>query len=214
MAASTWFQGSQWPPGNHGIMPSASCTAAIDSTVAATSARSRMPGTSGGGTSGLRLDGVDDQALADEGVEAALDQPHRAGAGGEVPDEEAVVDAGQRGVVVAYAHDALEPPVGRVEGVGVVGAGDGEPRPAQLGRQLPGAVDADVATLVGVVLVGERPADALRQPAGDGDGHRAPGAQDPGQLGQRSHVGGDVLEDLGGDDPVEGAVGEREGEGV
>ena len=25
MAASTWFHGSAWPPGNHGIMPLGSC---------------------------------------------------------------------------------------------------------------------------------------------------------------------------------------------
>jgi hypothetical protein len=35
MAASMWFQGSAWPPGNHGIIPSGSWTSAIDSTVAA-----------------------------------------------------------------------------------------------------------------------------------------------------------------------------------
>src|SRR5438874_4941309 len=99
MVASTWFQGSQWPPGNHGIIPSASCTAAIESTVADRSARSRTPGTSSGGTAGLRLDGVDHQALADQRVESALEQPHRTGSGGDVPHEEAVVEAGQPGFV-------------------------------------------------------------------------------------------------------------------
>ena len=38
MAASTWFHGSPWPPGNQGIIPSGSCTAAIESTVAAPAA--------------------------------------------------------------------------------------------------------------------------------------------------------------------------------
>ena len=38
MAASTWFHGSAWPPGNHGIMPLGSCQSAMASTVAGTSA--------------------------------------------------------------------------------------------------------------------------------------------------------------------------------
>ncbi len=35
MADSTWFHGSAWPPENHGIMPSFSCTARMESTVSA-----------------------------------------------------------------------------------------------------------------------------------------------------------------------------------
>ena len=53
MAASTWFHGSQWPPSNHGIMPSWRCTSAMAWPVASTSELERMPGTSGsviGGT--------------------------------------------------------------------------------------------------------------------------------------------------------------------
>src|SRR5438067_350091 len=53
MAASTWFHASAWPPGNHGISPSASCTSAMASTVVATSSASMMPGTSGSSTGGL-----------------------------------------------------------------------------------------------------------------------------------------------------------------
>ena len=37
MAASTWFHGSAWPPGNHGIMPSGSCHSAMASTVCCSS---------------------------------------------------------------------------------------------------------------------------------------------------------------------------------
>ena len=47
MVASTWFQTSAWPPGNHGIMPVGSCHSAMDSAVSATSAAVRIPGTSG-----------------------------------------------------------------------------------------------------------------------------------------------------------------------
>ena len=47
MAASTWFHGSQWPPTNHGIIPSRRCTSAMAWPVASTSELDRMPGTSG-----------------------------------------------------------------------------------------------------------------------------------------------------------------------
>ena len=50
--------------------------------------------------------------------------------------------------------------------------------------------------------------------AGHGDGHRAAGAQHAGQLGDGRGVVGDVLEHLGGDDAVEGAVGEGQPGGV
>src|SRR5262245_5189864 len=47
MAASTWFHGSAWPPGNHWIMPLGSCRSAMASTVARTSVADRIPSTSG-----------------------------------------------------------------------------------------------------------------------------------------------------------------------
>src|SRR5438105_3691676 len=201
MAASTWFQGSACPPANHGIMPSANCTAAMDSTVAATSAMSRMPETSGRGTHGLLVLGrVHDEALADEGVEKALEQAYGPGAGSEVPDQEAMVEAGQESLVPAHPDCALQPPVRSVEGVGVVGPADGETGAGQPLPHLAGPVDADVAPFVAVVLLGEGPADALGEPAGDGDGHGAAGAQDAGQLGHDGAVVGDVLENFGGDD--------------
>src|SRR5437763_1353268 len=57
MAASTWFHGSEWPPGNQGIMPSGNWISAMASTVVATSAASRMPGTSGSCTGRLLRSG-------------------------------------------------------------------------------------------------------------------------------------------------------------
>src|SRR5438270_12018425 len=130
MAASTWFQGSEWPPWNQGIIPSASWTSAMASTVVATSGASRMPGTSGSCTSRLpderrrggRLGGVHDEALADQGIEGPLDEAHGAGGLGDVPRQEAVVEPGEKGLVVVDTHRALQPPVRRVQGVGVVGA--------------------------------------------------------------------------------------------
>src|SRR5438046_7005824 len=113
MAASTWFQGSECPPGNHGIMPSGSCTSAMASTVATTSSASRTPGISGSSTgrllrSGQRgggLGGVHDEALADEGVEGSFDEAHGPGRVDDVPRQEAVIRAGQwMGVGVAAAR--------------------------------------------------------------------------------------------------------------
>ena len=101
-----------------------------------------------------------------------------------------------------------------MQGVGVVGAGDDQTGPPQPGRQPAGPVDADVAAFVAVVLVGQGPADALGQPPRDGHRHRPARAQDPHELGHGRLVGGDVLEDLCRDHPVEGAVGERHRQGV
>src|SRR4051812_29875400 len=107
MAASTWFHGSECPPGNQGIMPSASCTSAMVLTVAATSSASRTPGISGSCTgrllwSGQRgggLGGVHDEALADQRVEGVLDEAHGAGRVGDVPRQEPMVGASQEVLV-------------------------------------------------------------------------------------------------------------------
>src|SRR4051794_21717584 len=94
MAASTRFHGSVLPPRTHGMFPSRSWTAAIASTVAATSPRLMMPGTSGSscrrtgapsargadGTvachGGLDLLDVDDDALAEHRVERPFERRH------------------------------------------------------------------------------------------------------------------------------------------
>ena len=84
--------------------------------------------------------------------------------------------------------------------------GEGEPAANQLGLQLVGLVDADVATLVGVVFVGQQPADPFGQPPRHGHRQLAAWLEDPDQFGDRGVVGGDVLEDLGGDHAVEARV--------
>src|SRR5664279_5055224 len=76
-----------------------------------------------------------------------------------------------------------------------------------------GLLSFSVPTRHVVVLVGEGPVDELRPAAGDGDRHRSPRPEDAGQLGHGRLVLGNVLEDLGGDHPVEGTVGEGESEG-
>ena len=65
-----------------------------------------------------------------------------------------------------------------------------------------------------VVLVGEDPVHELGPRPRHGHRHGRTRAQHPGQLGHRCDVVGDVLEHLGGDDPVEGPVGERQVESV
>src|SRR5947209_100916 len=113
-------------------MPSSSWISAMVSTVATTSSASRTPGISGSCTGGLLrwgqrsggLGGVHDEALADHGVERVLDETDGARRVGDVPRQEAMVEPGQRVLIVVDADRALQPPVRRVQGVGVVGAGD------------------------------------------------------------------------------------------
>ena len=79
MADSTWFHGSQWPPGNHGIMPDGNCNDARCSAVARTSSADTTPGRSGTALTPNpavppnpatsrrgRLGAVDDEALAED----------------------------------------------------------------------------------------------------------------------------------------------------
>src|SRR5207247_9023374 len=115
---------------------------------------------------GGRAGGVQDQALADERVEDALEAAHSRGRVGDVPDQEAVVETDERRPVVVHARRALQPPVRRVQGVGVVGPGHEEAGGAQTGRQLAGTVDAGGGALVVVVVVGQGRADARGAQAG------------------------------------------------
>ena len=47
MAASTWFHGSAWPPGNHGIIPFGSCHSAMASIVSWSWSEVTRPSTRG-----------------------------------------------------------------------------------------------------------------------------------------------------------------------
>src|SRR5947209_18585697 len=120
-------------------MPLSSWTAAIESTVAAMSAGVTMPGSSGGnGDSDARwLLDVGHDALAHERVEDALEQPHRASAGHEIPHQEPVIQPRQQRVLVAQTDGALQPPVGGVEGVGVLAPARPEPGSAATTQHLP-----------------------------------------------------------------------------
>ena len=142
----------------------------------------------------------------------------------DLPDQELVVGLGERVLVVGDADRALDPPVRRVEAVGVVLAGEdhrvaggavvGAAGLGDLVDELLGGVDADVAALGVVVVVGELPVDDLGQPARHRDRQGAARAQHPDELLDRVDVGVDVLEHLCGDDAVELTVGEGQGERV
>src|SRR6266536_722790 len=115
MAHSTWFQGSMWPPGVHGMAPDGSWAAAIVPAVARTMSASSSPGSSGrsgrrigGDLRRRRFDRVDDQALAEERIERVLDRAGKPRALHDVPDQHPVVGANDR---AAFAERAVEPPV-------------------------------------------------------------------------------------------------------
>ena len=202
MAASTWFHGSQWPPSNHGIIPSWRCTAAMARAVARTSDadRCRAPR---GATGEERISSVvmrpprasawsaRDRRVAADGPadlprrRTARPCSTRAWSGRRtrllpmtgLSTRSAVrVTSGaltmshtrtrwygpdRRVGVVGRADEAPQPPVRRVEPVGVVMAGRLEPRVAQPALQRGTSVDADVAPGCVVVLVGQRPVDRL-----------------------------------------------------
>src|SRR5215471_3670680 len=137
MADSTWFHGSAWRRSSQGMQPSGSCTDAIAPAVCMAWTAVRMPGTSGGT--------VDDQALAEDGVQGALRQPQDAGTADDVPHQQPVILPHRPRALVVGADQAAQPPVRRVQGVDVVGARDAEAGGRQPGPQLASAVDADVA---------------------------------------------------------------------
>src|SRR3954470_12052745 len=85
---SIWFHGSQCPPGNHGIIPVGSCSEAIHSAVARTSAALRTRGRSGsiGG-----LAGVHHITLAEDGGQGSLENTHRARLLDDLPLQQALV---------------------------------------------------------------------------------------------------------------------------
>src|SRR5215467_10400362 len=89
----------------------------------------RMPATSGIQPAGRdRRDAsgcnmlirVDDEALADERVQRLVGDPGGGWLAHDVPDEDLVVGTGERVIVLVDAYQAFQPPVRRVQPVGVV----------------------------------------------------------------------------------------------
>jgi hypothetical protein len=96
-----------------------------------------------------------------------------------------------------------------VQGVSVVCASRLQTGADEAGDELIASVDTNVAALDLVIGVGERPADPLGEPARNGHSDPPSRGKDANDLGDRGPVVGDVLEDLGGDDPIEALVRER-----
>ena len=98
--------------------------------------------------------------------------------------------------------------------MGVTGAGHLQTRGTELSGQFRRLVDAHVPTLVGVVLVRERPAHLFRPVPRNGHSGQTAGRQDPGHLGDGVGVVRDVFEDLRHEHHVELPVTEGKPQGV
>src|SRR5690348_5049414 len=110
-----------------------------------------LSGATSGGT-------VDHEALAYQGVETTLGEPNQPRPAHDVPDQEPVILANWPGSVVVRADEAAQPPVGHVQGVGMVGAGHVQPGGRELGLELVTTIDSNMAAGPVVVAVRERPA--------------------------------------------------------
>src|SRR5262252_8992504 len=101
---------------------------------------------------------VDHEALAYQGVETALGEPDQPGPAHDVPNQEPVILAHWPGPVIVRADETAQPPVGHVQGVGVVRAGHAQAGRRQQGPELVTAIDSNMAARPVVVAVRERPA--------------------------------------------------------
>ena len=162
--------------------------AAMASTVSAICSRADHAGDLGehGARHQRHLLRVDDEALAEHGVERAVDAAEPRGPVRDLPREEVVVACGRAGA------SALSTPTAHCSHqYGECSACAWcEPRSQQPGRlelllELVLAVDADVAAGRSWYSVVERPAHALGPAGGHGDGHAAAGAQHAHELGDR-----------------------------
>ena len=175
-------------------MPEGSCRSAMRRPSRASSAR-RRAGPGGGGCGvqrAVRLRGVDDEALAQHRVQDAVRGACRSRRLDDVPLEQLAIAATTVVVVVGRPDRAPQPPVGRVQRVGVVRRARARPASRMRTRSSSLAVDAHVAALDErrVVLLAEHPAHLLGEPRGHGDGHRAARPQHPGELAHRAGVVG------------------------
>src|SRR5258708_35747414 len=107
-----------------------------------------------------------------------------------------MVEAWQERVVASSPDQALQPPVGRVQRVGVGAAARHQAGIAKAAKKLVGPVDPDVPSRVVVVLLGEGPANPFGAAARYRDRRLASGTHDALDLSDRGAVVGDVLEDL------------------
>lgn len=103
--------------------------------------------------------------------------------------------------------ETLEPPIGGVDAVGVVMPQKAGTRPLQPVDQFALAIDTHMA-LVGVEIgIGERPADALGQVAGNADHQWFAMLEYPDDLSHGRFMIRNVFQHLTADDQVEAGVG-------
>src|SRR3954447_18078610 len=96
MAASTWFHGSAWPPGNHGTIPEGSCHSAMAPAVRRSSSALTTPGRS---RRYMGLPRVDDERLPQQRVGQTIGEfrePRHRLAPCDVPEQHLVIGADQR----------------------------------------------------------------------------------------------------------------------
>ncbi len=125
-----------------------------------------------------------------------------------------MVEVHGRGIRAVGAQETFEPPVGRVQAVGPVAVETDDARGFDHAFQRPGAVDAHMALVGLVILMGERPADPLRIPAGHADDQGTAGLQYTHDFACGAAVVGDVLQNFAADDDIEGLTVEGQGQGV
>ena len=210
------FHGSVWPPGVHGMLPSASWIDGDGVDRGRELARGDDAGDVGeAGHATPDLLGVDDEALAEHRVQGAVD--------GVDPRAAARTICHTRNSwYLRTGHaSALSTPTahfshqyGECSACAWCAPRSARPRARELALEVALAVDADVAAGRVVVVAVERPADPFGEAGRHGDREPAAGTQDPDELRDRELVGPDVLEHLRRDDAVEGGVGERQRERV
>ena len=150
---------------------------------------------------------IDHQAFSYQRIEQAVDEAGDPRLLHDVPDQQAVVAIDQPRVVAGGADQALEPPVGGVDAVGVVIALEAGTGPRQAIDQRLAAVDAHVPLVGAAVVVGQRPADAFGQVARDADHQRAAGLEHAQDLRHGRFVVGNVFQHLAAHHGVEAGVG-------
>ena len=161
-----------------------------------------------------RLLEVQRDTFARQRIEYSLSNPGQGRLAHHVPHQQFVVGLNCRVIVIVHAHSTFQPPIRRVQRVCVMRTGEPDTPGLDLCPQFVGLVDPDVATLVGVIGIGQHPADLLRQPPGHRDRQRAARPQDPDEFGDRTAVVRDVFEDFGGNHDVESAVRIGKSQGV
>lgn len=153
---------------------------------------------------------IDNQALAEQGIEQGFQHPGQPRSGHNIPGEESVVECHRQGVA-GKSDQTFEPPVRRVQGVGMVSViRSGRTGRPQQGAQLPAMVNADVSACGAGIFGRNSPADPLRPAPRNTYGQNASRLDHPQDFGGGGAVIPDMFEHFRADDPVEGAALKRQ----